>query len=64
MDGAVIGAGAVIAAGAVVLENTIVPEGTMWAGVPAKQRGAVKTELADSLKATADRYVTYAEWFK
>ena len=64
MDGAVIGAGAVIAAGAVVLEDTIVPEGTMWAGVPAKNRGSVKAELATSLEATANRYVTYADWFR
>ncbi|MDE0980007.1 MAG: gamma carbonic anhydrase family protein [Flavobacteriales bacterium] len=64
MDGAVIGSGAVIAAGAVVLEDTIVPEGTMWAGVPAKNRGSVKAELATSLEATANRYVTYAGWFR
>ena len=64
MDGAVIGSGAVIAAGAVVVEDTIVPEGTMWAGVPAKNRGSVKAELATSLEATANRYVTYAGWFR
>ena len=64
MDGAVIGSGAVIAAGAVVLKDTIVPEGTMWAGVPAKNRGSVKAELAKSLEATANRYVTYANWFR
>ena len=64
MDGAVIGNGAVIAAGAVVLADTIVLPGTMWAGVPAKNRGPVKAELAASLKATSDRYVAYADWFR
>ncbi len=64
MDGAVIGNGAVIAAGAVILTDTIVLPGTLWAGVPAKNRGPVKPELASSLKATADRYVTYADWFR
>lgn len=63
LDGARIGAGAVVAAGAVVLADTSVPPGTLWAGVPAKQVGAVKPELAVKLAATADRYVAYAAWF-
>ena len=63
LDGAVIGAHAVIAAGAVVLEGTVVPPRTLWAGVPAKQRGEVRPELQEHLAATADRYVEYAGWF-
>ena len=63
LDGAVIGAHAVIAAGAVVLEGTIVPPRTLWAGVPAKQRGEVRPELQEHLASTADRYVEYAGWF-
>jgi carbonic anhydrase/acetyltransferase-like protein (isoleucine patch superfamily) len=63
LDGAVIGEHAVIAAGAVVLEGTVVPPRTLWAGVPAKQRGKVRPELQEHLAATADRYVEYAGWF-
>ncbi|MEY2773690.1 MAG: hypothetical protein RLZZ275_37 [Bacteroidota bacterium] len=64
MDGADIGTGAVIAAGAVVLAGTVVPAGTLWAGVPARQVGPVKPELAERLAATSDRYVEYADWFR
>jgi len=64
MDGATVGAGAVIAAGAVVLAGTHVPPATLWAGVPAREMGPVKPELAERLAATSDRYVTYAGWFR
>ncbi len=63
MDGAVIGEQAVVAAGAVVLAETVVPDHTLWAGVPAKQRGAVKAELSQHLAATSARYVEYSKWF-
>ena len=64
MDNVVVGAGAVVAAGAVVLEGTQIPPGILYAGVPAKQRGEVRADLADHLSATADRYVEYADWFR
>jgi carbonic anhydrase/acetyltransferase-like protein (isoleucine patch superfamily) len=64
MDGADIGNDAVIAAGAVVLAGTIVPPGTLWAGVPATNRKTVSSALSTSLKTTADRYVSYANWFR
>ena len=64
MDNVVVGAGAVVAAGAVVLEGTQIPPGMLYAGVPAKQRGEVRADLADHLSATADRYVEYADWFR
>ncbi|MGY8917029.1 MAG: gamma carbonic anhydrase family protein [Flavobacteriales bacterium] len=64
MDNVVVGAGAVVAAGAVVLEGTEIPAGALYAGVPAKQRGEVRKDLAEHLSATADRYVEYAGWFK
>ena len=64
MDNAVVGEGAVVAAGAVVLEGTEIPPNTLFAGVPAKSKGPVSSELADHLRATADRYVDYAGWFK
>ena len=64
MDNVVVGAGAVVAAGAVVLDGTQIPPGMLYAGVPAKQRGEVRPDLADQLSATADRYVEYADWFR
>jgi len=64
MDGVVVGEGAVVAAGAVVLEGTQIPARTLFAGVPAKLRGEVRSELQDHLSQTADRYVEYAGWFK
>lgn len=64
MDGAVVGKGAVVAAGAVVLEGTHVPAGSLWAGVPAQQRGRVSESLKQSLSETSNRYVRYSHWFK
>ena len=64
MDGAVVGEGAVIAAGAVVLAGSRVPAYTLWAGAPAKEKGAVRPELRQHLADTADRYVEYADWFR
>lgn len=64
MDNVIVGEEAVVAAGAVVLEGTVIPPGTLFAGVPAKLRGEVRSELADHLSATADRYVEYAGWFR
>jgi carbonic anhydrase/acetyltransferase-like protein (isoleucine patch superfamily) len=64
MDNAVVGEGSVVAAGAVVLEGTEIPPNTLFAGVPAKSKGPVSSELAERLRATADRYVDYAGWFK
>jgi len=64
MDNAVVGEGSVVAAGAVVLEGTEIPPNTLFAGVPAKSKGPVNSELAERLRATADRYVDYAGWFK
>lgn len=64
MDGVVIGKGAVVAAGAVVLAGTQIPPKTLWAGVPATDRGFVRKDLQIELAATAERYVHYAQWFQ
>jgi carbonic anhydrase/acetyltransferase-like protein (isoleucine patch superfamily) len=64
MDNVVVGAGAVVAAGAVVLDGTQIPPGMLYAGVPAKQRGEVRSDFVDHLSSTADRYVEYANWFR
>ena len=63
MDGATVGRGAVVAAGAVILENTHVPPNTLWAGVPATNRGMVSEALKKSLADTSKRYVDYTKWF-
>jgi len=63
MDGATIGRGAVVAAGAVVLEKTDVPPHTLWAGVPATNRGMVSEALKTSLADASKRYVDYTKWF-
>lgn len=64
MDGAVVGEHAVVAAGAVVLAGTIIPDNSLWAGVPAKERGVVNEDLREHLAATSARYVEYADWFR
>lgn len=64
MDNAVVGKGSVVAAGAVVLAGTIIPDGEMWAGSPAKSKGAVKPQLAAVAAATADHYARYSEGFR
>ncbi|MBI48735.1 MAG: gamma carbonic anhydrase family protein [Crocinitomicaceae bacterium] len=64
MDNAVVGEFAVVAAGAVVLERTIIPPRTLYAGVPAKNRGDVREDLQEHLSQTADRYIEYAGWFR
>ena len=63
MDHAVVGRGAVVAAGAVVLAGTQIQEGELWAGVPAKCRGQVGTDMQDHLSQTSARNVEYAKWF-
>ncbi len=63
MDGATIGRGAVVAAGAVILEKTDVPPHTLWAGVPATNRGMVSEALKTSLADVSKRYVDYTKWF-
>jgi carbonic anhydrase/acetyltransferase-like protein (isoleucine patch superfamily) len=63
LDHAEVGEGAVVAAGAVVLAGTQIPPRTLWAGVPAVQRGEARPELLDQLAQTAQRYVTYSRWF-
>lgn len=64
MDHVVVGAHAVVAAGSVVLAHTQIGEGELWAGVPATCKGAVKPAMHKALSSTAERYVTYAEWFQ
>jgi carbonic anhydrase/acetyltransferase-like protein (isoleucine patch superfamily) len=63
LNNARIGKGSIIAAGSVVPEHTIVPPGTLWAGVPAKQR----RELTDKDRALileyAQNYLDYVGFY-
>lgn len=56
----VIGPRAIVAAGAVVLEGTTVPAGTIWAGVPARQIGAVTPDHERRIAHTWQHYVNAA----
>ena len=63
LNNARIGKGSIIAAGSVVPEQTVVPPGTLWAGVPAKQR----RELTDKDRALileyAQNYLDYVGFY-
>lgn len=56
-----IGEGSIIAAGAVVPEHTIVPPGTLWAGVPAKQRRELAASDRELILQYAKNYLDYVE---
>ena len=62
LDGAVIGGMQSLQPARWCLKDGGSPR-TLWAGVPAKQRSEVRSELQEHLAATADRYVEYASWF-
>lgn len=64
MDNAVIESNAIVAAGSVVLEGTVVKSGELYAGVPAKFRKMVTTEIREGeIERIARNYVKYASWF-
>ena len=54
---ATVGDGAIIAAGAVVNGPVEVPAGTMWVGIPAKQRGEVQERHRAMIAGTAQTYI-------
>lgn len=56
-----LGAGCFIAAGAVVKEHAIIPPRTLWAGVPAKQRGQVNGEMLVRMSEGCDHYLKLAK---
>jgi carbonic anhydrase/acetyltransferase-like protein (isoleucine patch superfamily) len=55
--GATIGEGAIIGAGAVLIGPVEVPPGTVWLGVPAKQRGLADERLIEMTKRLNDSYL-------
>ena len=52
-----IGSEATIAAGALVAERTVIEDGTVWVGLPAKQRGQLDEHQREHLGAIPGRYV-------
>lgn len=52
-----IGNGALVAAGALVKEYEKIPHRTLWAGIPAKERGAVEDEMFERMKEGWQHYV-------
>ena len=59
LNNARIGEGSIIAAGAVVPEHTVVPAGTLWAGVPARQRRVLDPSEREGILQYARNYVEY-----
>jgi carbonic anhydrase/acetyltransferase-like protein (isoleucine patch superfamily) len=59
LNGARIGEGSIIAAGALVPEHTVVPPGTLWAGVPAKERRKLGASDRESILMYARNYLDY-----
>src|SRR4051794_15619258 len=51
-----VGTGAMIAAGSVLAEDAVVPPGTLWMGVPAKERREVDEALKARLTYGTNRY--------
>lgn len=65
MDGVVVESNSIVAAGAVVLEGSRVKSGTLWAGVPAKERKTLDEEkISGLIGTTAKNYVMYADWYR
>ena len=59
-----LGAGCLIGANALVKEHAIIPPRTMWAGVPAKQRGDVTDEMFSRMSEGCDHYLHLAAEYR
>ncbi len=65
MDGATIESGVIVGAGSVVTPGTILRSGYVYGGVPAKPLKKISTEeVKKELKAQANRYIVYSQWYK
>jgi carbonic anhydrase/acetyltransferase-like protein (isoleucine patch superfamily) len=60
LNGAVIGSDAMIGAGSVVKQGEVIPPGTLWMGVPAKQRRALSEAEVKAILASARHYAEFA----
>jgi len=59
-----IGSGALVAAGALVREHENIPARTLWAGVPAKQRGEVNDDMFKRMQTGWKHYVDLARSYR
>jgi len=59
LNGARIGEGSIIAAGSLCVENMQVPPRSLVMGSPGKVRRSLTDDEVDSIRAYADRYVSY-----
>lgn len=59
-----VGSGALVAAGALVKERELIPSRTLWAGVPAKQRGIVNDEMLQRMQDGIHHYLALAEDYR
>ena len=59
-----IGVGALVAAGALVKEYEQIPSRTLWAGVPAKQRAEIGSEMFDRMQEGWKHYVELAKNYR
>lgn len=59
-----LGEGSLIAANALIKEHAIIPARTLWAGVPAKQRGEVNDEMLSRMWEGCDHYLQLANEYR
>jgi carbonic anhydrase/acetyltransferase-like protein (isoleucine patch superfamily) len=59
VHGCVVEDACLIGMGATIPENTVVPPGTLWAGVPAKERRRLEPKDRESILQYARNYVDY-----
>lgn len=64
LNNSVIGAGAFVAAGALVLEGQHIESGHLAAGLPAKDRGPMRPDMAERVRINAFRYQELAETYR
>lgn len=64
LNNSVIGAGAFVAAGALVLEGQVVDPQHLVAGVPTKNRGKMKEDMAERVRTNAFTYQELAQEYR
>jgi len=65
MDDCIVESNSIIAAGAVVTRGTHVEGGCIYGGIPAKKIKDISIELLSTkIEGTANRYVSYMDWYR
>ena len=59
-----LGSGALVAAGALVKEHAHIPARSLWAGVPAKERGLVSDDMFARMQEGCDHYLELARVYR